>query len=66
MNYSGPAFLPPSCDLAPPPPPPPLKQVVSLSRSSSVSPVEPTHGERGEGGVGEDLSHTTARKPGPL
>ncbi len=65
MNYSGPAFLPPY-DLAPPPPPPPLKQVVSLSRSSSVSSVKPTHGDRGEEGVGEDLSHMMARKLGPL
>ncbi len=42
------------------------QQVVSLSKSSCVSPVELTDGRGGGGGVGEEPNYTTARKPGPL
>ncbi len=45
-------------------PPPSREQVVYLSQSSCVSPVELSEGE-GEG-VGEEPNHTTARKPYPL
>jgi hypothetical protein len=43
-------------------PPPP--QVISLSQSSRVTPVEITYGE-GEG-VGEEPNHIKARKTSPL
>ncbi len=50
--------LSPSYDLARPPPPPSSRhQVVSLSESSCVSPVDL---------VGEEPNHTTTREPGPL
>ncbi len=39
------------------------EQVVSLSPSSCVSPVELTDGGRGRG-AGEEPNHMTARKPG--
>ncbi len=45
--------------------PPSRQQVVSLSQSSGVSPVELTDGERGEG-VGKEQDYMTARKPGLL
>jgi hypothetical protein len=53
-----------SYDFAPPAPLPPLccQQVVSLSQSSCVSPVELTGG----GGLGEEPNRTAARKPGLL
>ena len=38
------------------------QQVVSLPQSSCVSPASLLTGE----GLGEELNHTTARKPGPL
>ncbi len=41
------------------------QQVVSLSQSSCVSPVELFDGREG-GGLGEKPNHTTARKPGSL
>jgi hypothetical protein len=51
--------------LLPIPPLPPLsrQQIVSLSQSSRVFPVELTDGREGEERVGEEPSHTTARKP---
>ncbi len=44
------------------------EQVVSLSKSSCVSPVKLTAGREREGdkGVGEEANHMTASKPGPL
>jgi|LakMenEpi03Aug12_release.lakeMendotaPanAssembly.Ray.scaffolds.fasta_scaffold361101_3 hypothetical protein len=61
MNHRGPGFL------APPHPLPRLvcQQVVSLSQSSCVSPVELSAGRSGEG-MGEELNHTTTSKSGPL
>jgi hypothetical protein len=49
------------------PTPSPLsrQQVVSLSQSSCVSPVELTDGRVWEG-AGEEPNHTRTRKPGPL
>ncbi len=49
------------------PPPFPLyrQQVVSLSQSSCVPPVELTDEREGEG-VSEEPYYTTTRKPGPL
>ncbi len=41
------------------------QQVVFLSQSSHVLPVELTDGRGWGDGVGEELNHTTARKPGP-
>jgi hypothetical protein len=48
-----------SSDAAPPPPPPPLPSV------SYIGGGRKTEKERGEKGLGEELNHTTARKPGP-
>ncbi len=42
------------------------QQVVSLSQSSCVSPVEIKCRRGGGGGAGEEPNHTTAKKPGPL
>jgi hypothetical protein len=36
----------------PPPPPPPRQQIVSLSQSSGVSPLDPTDWRSGRGGIG--------------
>ncbi len=56
MTYGGPGFLAVS-----------RQQVVSLSQSSRVSPIELTNGKGGGVGVlGEDPNHTTARLPGLL
>ncbi len=41
------------------------QQVVSLSQSSRVSPVELTDGRGGQG-LDEEPNHATARMPGPL
>jgi hypothetical protein len=71
MFYRGPGF-PPTLRFAPPLPTPPLasQQVVSLSQSSYVSPVELAGremvGEEVGEGVGMEPNHTIARKPGPL
>jgi hypothetical protein len=67
MMYRGPGFLA-VYDSAPRPhPPPSCQQVVSLSQSSCVSPVELNNGgEEGKGRVDEEPNHTTAKKPGPL
>jgi hypothetical protein len=65
--YTAPLFV----QTLPRMPPPTLseldsdKQVVSLSWSSCVSPVELLTGEGGEG-MGEEPNNTTARKPCPL
>ncbi len=67
MIYRGPGFLAVvwfGSSPTPPPIPHPHEQVVSLSPSSCVLPVELTLG-RG-GGAGREPNHTTARKPGPL
>jgi hypothetical protein len=61
MYNSGPRSFSTSHDLAPSTAPPP-SEVVSLSQSSCKSPVKLTYGRRGEG-RGEELNHTTARKP---
>jgi hypothetical protein len=57
----------PSHELSPTPPYTPFSrdQVVSLSQSSYGSPIELTDMSGGEL-VGEEQSHTTTRKPGPL
>ncbi len=58
----------PSYDLDPRPPPSPLsrQQVVSLSQSLCVSPIELTDWRSGDGGRGKKPNRTAARKPGPL
>ncbi len=68
MIYRGPGFLVVVWFGSSPTPSPPLptdlQEVVSLSQTSCVSPVELTD-RRGGGGGGEP-SHTTTRKHGPL
>ncbi len=64
MVYRGPGFLAVAWFGSSPAPSPLFRQqVVSLSHSSCVSPVDITYG--GDG-VGEEPNHTIARKPGPL
>ncbi len=59
--------LSPSYDFVSPPHTPPvaIQQVVSPFQSSCVSPRSSLMTGRGKG-VGEELNHTMARKPGPL
>jgi hypothetical protein len=69
MIHIGPGFLAVVRFGSSPTPFPPFlhlsrEQVVSLSQSSRVWPVELTDG--GGKGAGEEPNHTTSRKPGPL
>jgi hypothetical protein len=67
MIYRGPGFLAVVRFGSSPNPLPLLdQQVVSLSQSFCVLPVELTDRGGGGRGAGEELNHTMARKPGLL
>jgi hypothetical protein len=65
MLYRDQFFCSRICSSPTPSPPLSSQEVVSLSQSSCVSPIELTDGRRGGGGSKEP-NHTAARKSGPL